>query len=99
MSVALIGLFFGDTIPTMTPRKRGRGRPPKGSGEVKSLSVLLRVDPGEKQGFSGASAKSPDARDGGHARRPPRPVPPPAAPDERVPVGVPVGGRPLYRPA
>lgn len=39
----------------MTPRKTGRGRPPKGSGPSKSMSVLLRLDPGEKQGFGEAA--------------------------------------------
>src|SRR5262249_22996450 len=49
--------------------------------------------------LSGASGKSPDAGYGGHPRPAARPVPPPSAPDERVPVQVPVGGRFLDRPA
>jgi hypothetical protein len=32
-----------------------RGRPPKGSGETKSESILLRLDPGEKLGFTDAA--------------------------------------------
>lgn len=42
-------------MPGMTPKKNGRGRPPKGSGQAKSMSVLLRLDPGEKQGFAEAA--------------------------------------------
>ncbi len=55
MSVVLQPVFFGYTIRRMTPRKTGRGRPRKGSGAAKSLSVLLRMDPGEKKGFSDAA--------------------------------------------
>lgn len=40
----------------MTTRKKGRGRPRKGSGVAKSESVLLRLDPGEKKGFGDAAA-------------------------------------------
>jgi hypothetical protein len=39
----------------MNTKKAGRGRPRKGSGEAKSMSVLLRLDPGEKQGFTDAA--------------------------------------------
>ena len=35
--------------------KRKRGRPPKNSGDVKSESILLRLDGGEKQGFAQAA--------------------------------------------
>jgi hypothetical protein len=35
--------------------KKRRGRPPKSSGKAKSISVLLRLDPGEKQGFQAAA--------------------------------------------
>lgn len=52
----LSSIFFRYTMPSMTtPRKTGRGRPRKGSGAAKSMSVLLRLDPGEKQGFGDAA--------------------------------------------
>jgi len=35
--------------------KKRRGRPPKGSADVKSESVLLRLDPSEKRGFEQAA--------------------------------------------
>jgi hypothetical protein len=40
----------------MKTKKVRRGRPPKGSGTAKSMSVLLRLDPGEKRGFGDAAA-------------------------------------------
>jgi len=39
----------------MKTKKVGRGRPPKGSGQTKSESLLLRLDPSEKQGFTDAA--------------------------------------------
>ncbi len=51
----MLAVFFRYTIPAMSTRKTGRGRPPKGSGAAKSLSILLRLDPGEKQGFTDAA--------------------------------------------
>ncbi len=39
----------------VTTRKKGRGRPRKGSGQAKSESVLLRMDPGERRGFTEAA--------------------------------------------
>lgn len=39
----------------MDTNKKRRGRPPKGSADVKSETVLLRLDPGEKRGFSEAA--------------------------------------------
>jgi uncharacterized protein (DUF1778 family) len=38
----------------MSNNKRS-GRPPKGSAETKSQSVLLRLEPGEKEGFRAAA--------------------------------------------
>ena len=35
--------------------KRGRGRPQKGSASTKSESVLLRLEPREKRGFTEAA--------------------------------------------
>jgi hypothetical protein len=40
----------------MKTKKVRRGRPPKGSGEAKSISVLLRMEPREKEGFAEAAA-------------------------------------------
>jgi hypothetical protein len=40
---------------TMTTKKVRRGRPAKGSGESKSVSLLLRLAPSEKQGFQDAA--------------------------------------------
>src|SRR5262245_45145 len=51
---------------------------------------------GLSEQLNGSSAKSPDTGHGGHTGGALRPVPPPVAPDERVPVGVPVTGRPLH---
>jgi hypothetical protein len=39
----------------MNTKKNGRGRPRKSSGDAKSLSVLLRLAPDEKQGFTDAA--------------------------------------------
>lgn len=39
----------------MKTKKARLGRPPKGSGLTKSESILLRLDPGEKQGFGDAA--------------------------------------------
>ena len=39
----------------MKTKTDGRGRPPKGSAETKSETLLLRLDPGEKQGFADAA--------------------------------------------
>ena len=55
MLVGLIPVFFGYTMPPMTTKKQRRGRPRKSSGEAKSASLLLRLSPDEKQGFSDAS--------------------------------------------
>jgi hypothetical protein len=38
-----------------TTTKKRRGRPPKGSAEVKSESILLRLAVAEKSGFRAAS--------------------------------------------
>jgi len=38
----------------MKARKRA-GRPPKGSAETKSEAILLRLEPGEKEGFRAAA--------------------------------------------
>jgi hypothetical protein len=51
----LTGVFYGYTIGDMATKKRGRGRPRKGSSQTKSESVLLRLEPREKQGFSDAA--------------------------------------------
>lgn len=39
----------------MNTAKKRRGRPRKGSGEAKSESLLLRLEPGEKQAFGDAA--------------------------------------------
>ena len=39
----------------MDTRKTGRGRPRKGSDQIKSESVLLRMETREKQGFADAA--------------------------------------------
>jgi len=39
----------------MTTRKKGRGRPRKGSAQKKSEGVLLRMEPREKEGFTEAA--------------------------------------------
>jgi hypothetical protein len=39
----------------MKPKKQGRGRPPKGSGPVKTQTVLIRLDPAEKRTFGDAA--------------------------------------------
>jgi len=36
-------------------KKQRRGRPPLGSDRTKSKSILLRLEPSEKQGFSDAA--------------------------------------------
>jgi hypothetical protein len=36
-------------------KTKRRGRPPKGSADVKSESILLRLDRGEKRGFAHAA--------------------------------------------
>jgi hypothetical protein len=36
----------------MTAKKKGRGRPRKGSAETKSEGVLLRMEAREKEGFA-----------------------------------------------
>jgi hypothetical protein len=41
--------------PDMSTSKQRRGRPRKSSGKTKSISILLRLDPGEKQGFGEAA--------------------------------------------
>ena len=35
--------------------KKRAGRPPKGSAETKSEAILLRLEPGEKDGFKAAA--------------------------------------------
>ncbi|MFN4260891.1 MAG: hypothetical protein ACK4RK_16470 [Gemmataceae bacterium] len=40
----------------MTIHKKKRGRPRKRVQSIKSASVLLRLEPGEKQGFAEAAA-------------------------------------------
>jgi hypothetical protein len=40
----------------MKTKKKKRGRPPLSSGTAKSDSVLLRLEPREKQGFRDAAA-------------------------------------------
>ena len=70
---------------------------------VTILALPTVVNPSKLPNFeaavSGASGKSPDAGDGRDPRPTPRPVPPTAAPDEGMPVLVPVGRRLLHRPA
>jgi hypothetical protein len=39
----------------MATRKKRPGRPPKGSADKKSESLLLRLSPGEKAGFGEAA--------------------------------------------
>ena len=39
----------------MATKKRGRGRPRKGSADAKTESVVLRLDAREKQGFTDAA--------------------------------------------
>jgi hypothetical protein len=39
----------------MATKKKGRGRPRKGSGQTKSEGVLLRMDALEKRGFTEAA--------------------------------------------
>lgn len=39
----------------MNQNTKGRGRPKKGSAERKSTSVLLRMEPREKEGFESAA--------------------------------------------
>jgi hypothetical protein len=39
----------------MATKKTRRGRPRKSSGTAKSESLLLRLDPGEKKGFTDAA--------------------------------------------
>jgi hypothetical protein len=39
----------------MNASKKGRGRPPKGSGVAKSTGVLLRLQPAEKESFASAA--------------------------------------------
>ena len=39
----------------MNTRKKGRGRPRKGSAATKSESVLLRMEVREKEGFTAAA--------------------------------------------
>lgn len=46
---------MGYTIAVMTTRKKGRGRPRKGSAQTKSESVLLRMEKREKEGFAEAA--------------------------------------------
>jgi len=40
----------------MEPEKQRRGRPRKSSANAKSISVLLRMEPGEKAAFGDAAA-------------------------------------------
>jgi hypothetical protein len=42
-------------MKTDKTKKARRGRPPKGSGLAKSESILLRLEPREKAGFSEAA--------------------------------------------
>jgi hypothetical protein len=39
----------------MDTKKKGRGRPRKGSAQTKSEGVLLRMEPREKKGFADAA--------------------------------------------
>lgn len=39
----------------METKKKRRGRPPKGSADTKSASLLLRLEPREKRGFGDAA--------------------------------------------
>jgi hypothetical protein len=47
--------IFGIYHATMGTKKKGRGRPPKGSGEAYSESLLLKLMPAEKQAFQDAA--------------------------------------------
>jgi len=55
-NLLLIQNIFWIYNTVMKTKKVRRGRPPKGSGESKSISVLLRMEPREKEGFAEAAA-------------------------------------------
>jgi len=55
MSASIDFYIFPIYNCAMKTKTNGRGRPPKGSAETKSESLLLRLDPGEKQGFADAA--------------------------------------------
>jgi hypothetical protein len=40
----------------MTTKEKRRGRPRKSSGQAKSESILLRLDPAEKEAFAAAAS-------------------------------------------
>jgi hypothetical protein len=48
-------VFSSYTIDDMATKKTGRGRPRKGSAQTKTESILLRLEPREKQGFAQAA--------------------------------------------
>jgi hypothetical protein len=48
--------IFGIYTEGMSNIRKGRGRPPMGSGSAKSESLLLRLAPAEKEGFAEAAA-------------------------------------------
>ena len=48
--------LFVDTVNGM--KKRGRGRPPKEADQLRSESLLVRLETGEKETFKSAAAKA-----------------------------------------
>jgi hypothetical protein len=55
MSVEIDFVIFRIYNRAMSTRNKGRGRPPKGSAETKTESLLLRLSISEKQGFLDAA--------------------------------------------
>ena len=53
--VLIFDIFPIYNLSMSTPKQR-RGRPKKSSDTTKSLSILLRLEPREKQGFADAAA-------------------------------------------
>ena len=91
-----------DSLDGIFPRFSSRRGHPSGGGEAARGEVGLHAVAaalGDENSLSGSSGKSPDTRDGRDPRPASRPVAPPAAPDERVAVLVPVRRRLLDRPA
>jgi uncharacterized protein (DUF1778 family) len=48
-------MVFIDTLSGMATRRKRPGRPPKGSGNLKSESLLVRLEPAEKEAFEEAA--------------------------------------------
>jgi CxxC motif-containing protein (DUF1111 family) len=55
MSVDIEFVIYRIYNRAMSTRRNGRGRPPKGSAETKTESLLLRLSISEKQGFLDAA--------------------------------------------